>query len=239
LHRGEIKSMSLSNWRTLPSRTFTGLGILSIGAGIALNAQAHPVVFADGIAIMGHQHGKMSGLEVIYSPNWYTGFGLEIEKNPNHTSLLGRASLLAWRGNYPDLQTNVYVSVAAGEKWNSDSEDLPTEPKSTAPIAQWSTEWDAEDREYYGRVKYRQLFEENKHRNDELLVRVGFAPYKAQADEPAIWGMLEWKNKTKDKFTTSTHELTPLMRYFYKNALFEVGSSLSGKFAFNYMYHFF
>lgn len=232
--------MELSHWRTLPHKTFARLGVLSAGAVVALHAQAHPVVFADGLAIMGHHHGKMSGFEVVYSPNWFSGFGLEIEKDHSHTSFLGRASLLGWRGNYPDLQTNLYVSAAAGKAWSNTNEENSAGHSRFAPtIAQWSAEWDAEDREYYGRAKYAQQFETDKRRNDQVLVRVGFAPYKAQADEPAIWGMVEWTSKTDNKFKTSSHDVTPLMRYFYKNALFEVGSSLSGKFAFNYMYHFF
>lgn len=214
--------------------------VVVIAAKPPMPALAHPVVFADGTAIMGHHHGKMSGLEVVYSPNWFTGLGLEVEKAPDHNTLLGRASLLAWRGNYPDLQTNVYLSLSLGKKWESESDNSHSESKSkTASLAGWSAEWDAEDREYYGRVKYGQTHEISGSRGDEMLVRLGMAPYKAKADEPAIWGMLEWKNSSDNKYSTSHHEVTPLIRYFYKNALFEFGSSLSGKFAFNYMFHFF
>ena len=232
--------MNPSFWRTTAHRSLLALGIVAAGAHVSRTAQAHPVVFANGTAIMGHHHGKMSGLELVYSPNWYTGLGLETERTPEHYTLLGRASLLTWRGNYPDLQTNFYLSAAAGKKWFGKKNNLPVDVgQTTSSLAQWSAEWDAEDREYYGRVKFVQRFEESRRRSDETLVRIGFAPYKAQADEPAIWGMLEWKSETVDTFQTARHQVTPLMRYFYKNALFEVGSSLSGKFAFNYMYHFF
>jgi hypothetical protein len=232
--------MKPSFWRKANLRTAIGLSVLSTGGAMSYGAHAHPVVFADGTAIMGHHHGKMSGLEIVYSPNWYTGFGLEVEKSPKHSSLLGRASYLAWRGNFPDLQTNLYLTAAAGKKWQANDGEIQSRDKQhLSSLAQWNVEWDAEDRDYYGRIKYAQHFETERQRNDETLVRIGFAPYKANADEPAIWGMLEWKSKSNNRFQTAEHDVTPLMRYFYKNALFEVGSSLSGKFAFNYMYHFF
>lgn len=227
-------------WRTLQRKTLVGLGTFSAAIALTMTAQAHPVVFANGTAIMGHHHGKMSRLELVYSPNWYTGLGLETERTQEHYTLLGRTSLLTWRGNFPDLQSNFYLSAAAGKKWFIKKNNQPVHGnQTTSSLAQWSAEWDAEDREYYGRIKYAQLFESDKFRADETLARIGFAPYKAQADEPAIWAMLEWKSETVDAFQTARHEITPLMRFFYKNALFEMGSSLSGKFAFNYMYHFF
>lgn len=214
-------------------RLFVSAGVLAATAQMASNATAHPVVFADGTAIMGHHQGRMSGFEIVYSPNWFTGVGLMAERTPEHTSLWGRASLLGWRGNFPDLQTNAYLSLALGQKWNSDAN------QGTANLGQWNAEWDAEDREYYARAMYSQIFEEKQKRKDKTLIRLGYAPYKASANEAAIWGMLEWKSNSTDRYQSSQHEVTPLIRYFYKNALFEVGSSLSGKFTFNYMFHFF
>ncbi len=231
--------MNPSLWRTVQSRQCAGFSVVCASVALNVTAQAHPVVFADGTAVMGHHLGKMSGLEIVYSPNWYTGIGLEAHKTPDQTKVMGQASLLAWRGNFPDLQTNFYLSAAVGKIWSKRLQNQESAKQNTSSVARWSTEWDAEDREYYGRIKYAQHFVENRRRNDETLVRFGFAPYKAKANEPAIWGILEWKSETENKFRTAQHEITPLMRYFYKNALFEIGSSLSGKFAFNYMYHFF
>lgn len=209
-------------------------------------AHAHPVVFDGGTAVMGHQQGEMAEVEVIHSPRWWYGLGIASERMASSTKLLGKASILVWRGNYPDFQSNFYLGLGGGKKWSSNSEShqsaaahRASQQKSAEWLYQWNAEWDGEDREIYGRVHHQQTFGHDNSRSDHSKVRVGYAPYKATANEPALWGMLEWTMHSTENFSKIEHNVTPLVRFFYRTALFEVGSSLSGQFMLNYMFHFF
>ena len=218
----------------------------ALGFAIGQAANAHPVVFDGGTAVMGHQQGGMTEVEVIHSPRWWYGLGISSERMASSTNLLGKATVLVWRGNFPDFQSNFYLGLAAGKKWNSNSESHQSAPthrasqqKSSEWLYQWNAEWDGEDREFYGRVHHSQTFKQDNSRSDHSKVRVGYAPYKATANEPALWGMLEWTMHSTENFSKTEHNVSPLMRFFYRNALFEVGSSLSGQFMFIFMFHFF
>jgi hypothetical protein len=221
---------------------------------VSLPAQltsAHPVVFEQGTAIMGHHHGDMAGVEVIHSPRWWYGIGLDAERTESSSTILARANALVWRGNFPDLQSNLYLGVAAGVAWGTLSDHTSQKSETEARIEgsshknersgvqSWSVEWDAEDRQYYAKARHEQFFKNEQLFTNETVARLGIAPYKAQADEPTLWTMVEWQVHSNAKLENPHHEVTPLIRYFYRNMLFEVGSSLTGKLKFNYMIHYF
>ncbi|MBM3382878.1 MAG: hypothetical protein FJY29_10595 [Betaproteobacteria bacterium] len=212
-------------------------------------ASAHPVVFEQGTAIMGHHQGDMAGLEIIHSPRWWCGLGIVGERTKNSSVLLARANALVWRGNFPDLQSNLYIGLAGGMGWGAldghthgDQSTqrnlaLAKERSRHSRVQGWSVEADAEDRQYYGKARFKQMFKNEQAFSNQTVTRLGYAPYKAQADEPALWAMVEWSVQSDSKFNNQEHEITPLVRYFYRNMLFEVGSSLNGRLAFNYMIH--
>lgn len=223
---GAIQSGKL-NFRRIAFVTF-------MLCSVRFPAYSHPVVFQGGTAVSGHHLGEKAEVEVVHSPTWWSGLGVSSERTPHSTQLLAKATVLVWRGHFPDLQSNFYLGTAAGKKWNSHSGKDSENPA----IYMISTEWDAEDRMYYGRVRYNLNFESNK-RDSSILTRIGLAPYKATSEEPAIWGMVEWMAHPKHSTQEIEHDVTPLIRFFYRNALFEVGTSFNGKVAFNYMFHFF
>jgi hypothetical protein len=214
------------------------------------DAEAHPVVFEQGTAIMGHHHGDMAALEVIHSPRWWYGLGIEAERTKDSSIVLARANALVWRGNFPDLQSNLYLGLDAGMAWGPMTGHGGAHHRSTtnldtsregerSRVQAWRIEWDAEDRQFYGKGRFTRIFKDERAFSNETVTRLGLAPYKAQAEEPALWTMLEWTTNSDSKFRVTEHEITPLVRYFYRNMLFEVGSSLSGKLTFNYMIHYF
>jgi hypothetical protein len=212
--------------------------------GSSDQAWAHPVVFSQGTALMGHHQGDMAGLEVIHSPLWWLGLGFAAERTPSSTVLTAETNVLAWRGNFPDLQSNFYLGLAGGNVWGWTHQDMndsaaPPRTKSPRGLLQWKAEWDAEDRQFYARTRYQQEFQEDEVRRDQTLLRVGLAPYKAAADELTWWGMLEWTTDRAQGDHGPKHEVTPLVRLFYKNALVEFGMSVSGRTTFNYMFHYF
>lgn len=209
-------------------------------------ATAHPVVFANGTAIMGHHQGEMSEIELVHSPTPRTGLGFSAERHDDSTSLLGKASALVWRGNYPDYQTNLYFGLGVGKRWNKPAQndelngsDVHQKNSKNAPLYQWNIGLDGEDRQYYSMLKFAQTFESKNAFTSAGTIRLGFAPYKAQNDELTIWGIVEWSPEKTSKNSPWEHDVTPLVRLFYKNALIELGSSMKGKFLFNYMFHFF
>jgi hypothetical protein len=216
--------------------------LVSIGASFE-PASAHPVVFTGGTALMGHHHGDMAEFEVIHSPSWWLGLGVNAERTPSSTKLMAKSNVLVWRGNYPDLQSNLYLGLAGGQMWSTYRDGMTShstpQSKRTHSLFHWSAEWDAEDREFYARTRYLQKFHSTGVRGEQTLLRLGLAPYKAAADELTWWGMLEWTTDRNNGDHTVTHEVTPLVRLFYKNALVEVGMSVSGRASFNYMFHYF
>jgi hypothetical protein len=220
------------------------LPALIISGSIYLHspAQAHTVVFENGTAVMGHHQGKQAGFEVVHSPTYWSGLGFELMRHRNSATLLAKSSVLLWRGNYPDYQSNLYFSLAAGSQWplksSSGNTSSETQPQSGA-LYQWNAGWDGEDRRIYSMLKFSQTFDSKHGQHASGKLRLGIAPYKAKSEEPAIWGIVEWTPEKEFHKSDWKHEVTPMIRYFYRNALFEIGSSLSGKFTFNYMFHFF
>lgn len=204
-------------------------------------ANSHPVVFQGGTAIMGHHLGEMSEIEVVHSPTWWSGFGLFAERASQSTQVLAKATALLWRGNFPDLQSNFYLGTGIGHIWgdpmHADSSTQKNDSRRAVYVI--STEFDAEDRQYYGRFRYNLRSEDGNLSSNQLLTRIGLAPYKANTDEPALWGLVEWTASNHSQTHHYVHEVTPLIRFFYRNALFEIGSSFSGKVMFNYMFHYF
>ncbi|NBO39305.1 hypothetical protein EBU99_12065 [bacterium] len=210
-----------------------------------ISALAHPVVFANGTAVMGHHQGEMAELEIVHSPTPKLGLGLSFDRMPQELSVLGKASALLWRGNYPDYQSNIYLSLAAGRRWAAGRPESEghsssnTKGNASSPLYQWSAGWDGEDRLIYSMLKYAQNYSNDGLSKQQGTLRLGFAPYKAQNDELTVWGIMEWLPEKSENQMQWTHNVTPLVRLFYKNALLEIGSSFSGKVTFNYMFHFF
>jgi len=205
-------------------------------------AHAHAVVFENGTAVMGHHQGNDAGFEIVHSPTYWSGVGLEAMRHKDSTELMGKVTVLLWRGNFPDYQSNLYLGLGAGRRWmkKNMSEKSNSQAEMSDPsLYQWNAGWDGEDRQIYSVVNYSQTFDSKHGRHDEGKIRLGLAPYKAKNDEPTFWGILEWTPEKYAHDKNWKHEVTPLVRYFYKNALIEIGSSLNGKFTFNYMFHFF
>lgn len=213
-------------------------GAICIPILIPCQSEAHPVVFAGGTAVMGHHLGKEAELEVVHSPTWWSGVGLELARHKNDVEVLAKTTALVWRGNFPDFQSNLYLGLGVGREWNKESEPTPVHTNNPT-LYQWNAGWDGEDRQIYALTHFAQTYKANSLSETTGKIRLGFAPYKAQGDELTLWGIVEWKPKKSGSDKQWSHEVTPMMRMFYKNALFEIGSSLNGKVAFNYMFHFF
>lgn len=135
------------------------------------------------------------------------------------------------RWNNPTSQGNVYLSLAQGREF---SKEL-----STRDVTKVDLDADWEDRRYYIATAYRRFFRSN-HDNDPFKVRdldikklrLGFAPYLGEFDELNTWFITEFK-----QINSETIEVIPMLRFYYRNALWEIGSSLRGGWLFNFMLH--
>jgi hypothetical protein len=207
-------------------------------------SHAHPVVFAGGTAVMMHQHTDFAELEVVHSPSSRLGLGLSAQRSSSHSQLMLNSSLLGWRGNFPDFQSNFYIGLGLGRQWTRDKGDsldpsVATFASKNSNLYQWRIGLDGEDREFYSNAMLIRTYNQHNQYYDQGKFRLGFAPYKAQSNELTIWGIVEWVPQRLSSQNAITHEITPYVRLFYRNALVEIGNSLSGKFSINYMFHFF
>lgn len=219
--------------------------IVTTGVCLAFgDAQAHPVVFAGGTALMGHQMHDMSKFEVVHSPTARTGLGVSLMRHKHAHELIVKGAGLLWRGNFPDFQANIYAVAGAGRQFARSHAGDSTSPlmkriHSNPNLYEWAVSADGEDRQIYTMGEYSETYDKKGLIRQASKLRLGFAPYKANSDEMSIWGILEWLPEKSAGDSNWRHEVTPMLRMYYKNTLMEAGSSLNGKFTFNYMFHFF
>ena len=222
-----------------------GLLTATVGAWFTSpQAYAHPVVFSGGTALMGHQMEYMSEFEVVHSPTARTGLGLSLTRHKHAHEILFKGSGLLWRGNFPDFQANIYATGGAGRQFarshaGDSTSSLMKRIHANPALYEWALSADGEDRQIYTMGEYSETYDGKGLVRQSGKMRLGLAPYKADTNEIALWGIVEWVPEKSASDRQWLHEVTPMLRMFYRNALIEAGSSLNGKFTFNYMFHFF
>jgi len=98
-------------------------------------------------------------------------------------------------------------------------------------------QFDIEDRNYYFLAKTARMQGEDSTQLQQHTVRAGIAPYVANYGALHTWIILEWTNQeVLDEGWDA--DLTPLLRLFHKNILFELGQSFNGVTKFNFISHF-
>jgi hypothetical protein len=139
---------------------------------------------------------------------------------------LPQLDYLVHRWNESDLQANIYVYGGFGGVRFAQS-------NGTAYLA--GIEADAESRKYFSMVKYEAMYPTLGGPFRHFEARIGAAPYEAEYDQLASWFMILWQYHPA---LSREQALTPMVRFFYKNALWEAGVSLQGDWMFNFMFHF-
>ena len=190
------------------------------------------------------------GVHHIRRPNW---------EDQNGTFLSTNFLLKRWNGE--NLQANLYMNLGIGSssigerggnnriidhafELGSVSEkttetSIGREGMRTAGLG--LLQFDIENRDYYFLFKQLRIFNGlgSGAENDltQTMVRLGFTPYVVNFDGIHSWLILEWQEVRFSK-NQSRVEVTPFLRIFYKNLLFELGQSLDGVTKFNYITHF-
>ncbi len=133
-------------------------------------------------------------------------------------------NFLLKRWNELESQANIYLSLGGG---------VEVGKKNVGYVA---VDLDWESRDYY--VAYEtQAIVRNKNEEDIIRskARIGFAPYRGGFEELNSWVIAE---VTKDSDSIKEYDLTPFVRFYYRNILTEFGTSMNGEYKFNFMVHF-
>jgi len=143
-----------------------------------------------------------------------------------------RVNFLLKRWNNEDSQGNLYLSGGSGfEKFQNKN--------YATQLAEFGADW--ESRKYYVNFSHLYLLRSNDqnvsipNRNyNYSMLRLGTAPFLADYSDLNIWFILQGEKYANQ----SNIEMTQFLRFYIKNALWEVGGRFDGGWAFNYMIHF-
>jgi hypothetical protein len=190
---------------------------------------AHPVIYKGGWVYQGTFMPEMNELRLGYSltsrvamvanANYFENFDEYQDYTLGFNFLLKR-----WLGE--DSQGNVYLGFHGGlydQKSRTESESVGHH----LLMADW------ESREHYVVFKSKGYYFEEAEEFDYMF-RYGFAPYVAGMNELQTWFILQ-----AYYFEPQSQEVivTPMLRFFYKNVLWEIGSSTRGQSFISLMVH--
>jgi hypothetical protein len=206
--------------------------ILAILGGPLLTAdiQAHPTSFqgATSIELMNRPKSNLFTAHYSFSPRFSLGAeSLRWVKSNDESLYAGllRAGVLLHRINHAQFQANAYLEGGAGVARIDKDQHLTYRVRA---------QMDIEDRRYYFLTSLERQYVQDQLANWIPKARVGIAPYLAEFDELNSWLMLQYEYHSTEK----KHDITPFLRFFYRNVLIEAGSSLRGQWMLNAMVHF-
>lgn len=194
----------------------------------SFNSFAHPVIYKDGWALSSANMADYSNNYVMHSFTNKFAIGVDhwrFTKDDADTEMgLLKLNHLLWRSNGEDYQANVYVHGGVGvrdQEWN---------PRGTFGDYVVGAEADWETRKLFSSLKYYQFSDINM-----TQARVGFSPNIADFKSLQTWFMVQ--GMVIDDIN-ETVMITPLLRFFYQNVLWEIGSSTRGDWMLNLMVHY-
>ncbi|MFK8139341.1 MAG: hypothetical protein AB8E15_13355 [Bdellovibrionales bacterium] len=191
----------------------------------------HPTSFAGSTGIMGYHSPQLTHNQINYSWKHSFATGVHYYSKPNNTKKTANllsANFLLKRWNGEKHQANLYAVLGLGKSsLNSDS----------IGVGLGLLQFDIEDRDYYFLAKYMELGNSKQTDLKQSTIRFGVTPYVDNYDGIHSWLILEWQ-ETQFLGSTTLSELTPFLRIFYRNLLFEIGQTYDGNSKFNYITHF-
>jgi hypothetical protein len=205
------------------------LTILLFCLVVGPQALAHPVPYQGAFGVMTWNQPFMSDTWLTYSfrPDMaLAGRFMRMEMPEGEFRYSGaQLDYLVYRDNGIDHQVNFYAYAGAGGVHFNDN---------TGGAAFYGVEADAENRKFFGLIKAEQMNASIGPDFSHAEARLGVAPYKAEYNEIASWLMVQaqWHPSLSRQFV-----LTPLARFFYKSALWEMGVSTDGEWMLNFMFH--
>lgn len=200
---------------------------------INLEAYAHPVIYKGGTMIGSQNMEMFSDNQVNYSfhQRWATGLNLWRFNNEDGTTTqfgFARLNHLLKRWNSNFSQANIYLSSGLG------AADTSGENSSSKGAYLLGAEADWETRTLFTSIKYYSFNSPSLTSVSMTQGRIGYSPYEADFDKLQTWVMLQGMYMGE---VEKTLVVTPLLRFFYNNVLWEVGSSLRSEWFLNFMVH--
>lgn len=192
------------------------------------NTLSHPVIYKGGWVYQSSFMPEMNNTSVGYS----VSSKYSLMANSNHFKnidnyrdyTLGANFLLKrWLNN--DSQGNIYAGVHGGYY----EDDF-----SSGEVLHSFVMGDWESREHYVAFKSDGYFYNNR-KQYSYTARYGIAPYVAGMDELQTWLVFQafyYEEQSK------TAVITPMLRFFYRNVLWEVGYSTRGQSYLTLMVHY-
>jgi hypothetical protein len=195
-------------------------------------AWSHPVIYQRGWALNSSNMGQFSNNYVMYSPTNRIAVGVDhwrfTEENSHHEAGLFKMNHLLWRDNSPNYQANIYLHGGLGGL------NLKRDKPGTHGFYMGGVEADWETRTLYVSAKHYQFHAPSKLDIFMTQARVGFAPFEADYKQLQSWFMVQAMviDELQEKVM-----ITPMLRFFYRNVLWEMGSSTRGDWMLNLMVH--
>lgn len=199
----------------------------------SFQALSHPVIYKDGLALSSFNMASFSENYLMYSYSQKFAVGVSAYRfskdDLNTEAAYLKLDHLFWRGNGEDYQANIYLHGGVGLV------DHEFTPKATKESFMAGIEGDWETRKLYTSFKHFQFHSPALMDTSMSQMRVGYSPMLSDFKELQSWFMLQ------AMYTPSIEKkisLTPLMRFFYNNLLWEIGSSTRGEWMLNFMVHY-
>lgn len=196
---------------------------------LSLQLHAHPVTFEDGVMLKNMAREDMSESSVTYTfaPRWALGLEYDrMQMGALETSWgLVELNTLISRWNGEHSQGNIYLLSGAGTYWDNQ--------ESNSWAGKWGVQADYETRQFYTLGSFTGWHTEDLE-TYYALFRVGYAPFVAGYNDLNIWVITQFDYNPDMR---SEVQVTPFLRFFYKNILWEMGASLRGNVYWQFMVH--
>lgn len=193
-------------------------------------ANAHPIGFRDSVGVMTTFSKDERNVEINYSLRHWLAVSTKSFWFTRGTDrpdvLLGGVNGLIHRWNGENYQGNLYAETGFGRSRLSGSD------RGAYYVGLLG---DIEDRKYYALAHISTLRNSSGRETNHYKIRLGIAPYVEEFSALHTWLILQ-----ADRYThvSSRYHLTPFLRFFYRNVLWEIGSSLQGDLKLNTIIHF-
>lgn len=193
---------------------------------------AHPVIFEGGTVVSSSNMEGYSDNQILYSysSKWAAGVNhWRFTKGNENTEMgLARLNHLLWRKNGEDFQSNIYLLSGIGVI------DSEIDKRRTEEVYMAGIEVDWETRNLFAALKHYQFASPRVSDLAMTQGRLGFSPKETPYDQLQTWFMVQAMYTGDIDRTVS---ITPLVRFFYHNVLWEMGASSRGEWLLNLMVH--
>lgn len=198
-----------------------------------LKTHASLVTYQGGYMFTAENQSDSVAWQLAYSPRPFLAVGVEymFDRMNGATqareTLLARSNYLLKRWNESDSQANIYLFGGLGGVRVSSSNKM-------AWLAGAETDW--ESRIFYLSLRGQMVDASQLAAQRFGQLRIGMAPYLTDFESLHSWFIVQaqyWPDALDEKLRVG-----PILRFYLKNVLWELGVSARGSWTFNTMIHF-